>query len=191
MKFLEDIIISHGEVLPGDVLKVDSFLNHQINIEIVRKLAEEFFKIFKNEKITKILTIEASGISIACLTAMQFGCPVLYAKKNKSSNVGSDVLSTTVYSYTHNVNNSIIVSKKYISEDDCILIIDDFLAKGSALTGLIEIVNKSGAKLVGAGIVIEKAYQDGGAKLRESGVRIESLAKIKSMSTNGSIEFCE
>ena len=189
MKLLEDKILNEGRVLPGDVLKVDNFLNHQIDVELVNKLGEEWYRLFKDEGITKILTIEASGIGIACLAAQHFGVPVLFAKKSKSSNIGSDFYTTKVTSYTHGQVYDVIVSKKYISENDRVLVIDDFLANGCALKALIELAKMSGATVVGAGVAIEKAYQGGGDEVRKMGYRVESLARIAAMN-DGKIEFC-
>ena len=190
MKLLEDKIRKDGRVLPGEVLKVDSFLNHQIDVELVYALGEEWHRLYKDCGVTKILTIEASGIGIACLAAKHFGVPVLFAKKSKSSNIGNDFYTTQVVSYTHGQTYDVIVSKKYISPDDKILILDDFLANGSALRALITLAEMGGAKVVGAGIAVEKAFQPGGDEIRALGYRIESLARIASMDADGKIEFC-
>ena len=189
MKLLEQRILKDGLVLPGNVLKVDSFLNHQIDIDLIDELGAEWKRLYANEKITKIATIEASGIGIACIVARHFNVPVIFAKKSKSNNIGSDFYTTPVVSYTHGNTYDVIVSKKYLSPDDRILIIDDFLANGSALRALIDIVEMSGATVVGAGIAIEKAYQPGGKQIRDLGYRIESLARVKSMA-DGKIESC-
>ena len=189
MDLLEQRILKDGIVLPGNVLKVDSFLNHQIDIDLIDALGAELKRLYADEKITKILTIEASGIGIACLVARHFGVPVVFAKKSKSSNIGSDFYTTPVVSYTHGNTYDVIVSKKFLFPDDRILIIDDFLANGSALRALIEIVESSGATVVGAGIAIEKAYQPGGQQIRDLGYRVESLARVKSMA-DGKIQFC-
>ncbi len=189
MELLEERIKKDAQVLPGDILKVDNFLNHQIDVPFLSKVCEEFYRLYKDEGVNKILTIEASGIGIACLTAAYFNCPVVFAKKSKSSNIGDDFYSSEIYSYTHGNTNKVIVSKKYIGSADRILIIDDFLAKGNALVGLSDIVKQSGAVLVGAGIAVEKEYQGGGNMLRAAGMRIESLAKIKSMTDDGKLEF--
>lgn len=191
MRLLEERILKDGKVYPGNVLKVDSFINHQIDVVLLREIAKEFHKLFKNEGITKILTIEASGISIASFTAEEFGVPVLFAKKTKTKNISPNVYSSRVESFTHGDVNDVVVSKEFISEDDKILIIDDFLAQGNALKGLIELVELAGAKVVGAGIVIEKAFQPGGEEIRKSGVRVESLARIKRMTDDGEICFCD
>lgn len=190
MKLLEERIIKDGKVLAGDVLKVDSFLNHQIDVELVSALGAEWKRLFENDGVTKILTIEASGIGIACLAAQYFKVPVVFAKKSKSSNIGNDFYTSSVVSYTHGQTYKVIVSKKYINEGDRILIIDDFLANGSALKALISICEKGGATVVGAGIAIEKAYQAGGNEIRERGYRVESLAKISYMNDTDGIVFC-
>ncbi len=190
MKLLEERIVKDGKILPGNVLKVDSFLNHQIDVNLIDDCAEEWYRLFKDEKINKIMTIEASGIGIACIVARHFNVPVLFAKKSKSSNIGSDFYSTSVVSYTHGRTYDVIASKNYINKGDRILLIDDFLANGSALRAMINLAEQGGATVVGAGIAIEKAYQHGGDDIRKDGYRIESLAKIASMSEDGSIEFC-
>ena len=191
MQLLENRIIADGQILEGDILKVDSFLNHNIDIPFVWKLAEELHRLYSDCGVTKILTIEASGIAIASLTARCFGVPMLFAKKSKSSNITGEVFSSTAHSYTHGCDNNIIVSKKFLGKDDKVLIIDDFLAQGSALSALWDITNQAGAETVGAGIIIEKEYQGGGNLLRKKGLRIESLAKIKSMSKENGIAFCK
>lgn len=191
MKLLEDRILKDGHIGADNVLKVDSFLNHQIDVSFVCELGKEFYRLFKDENITKILTIEASGIGIACLTAQYFGVPVVFAKKTKTINIYSDTYNATVHSYTHKKDYDIVVSKEFLSKEDNVLIIDDFLAKGSALTALLMLIEKSGAKTAGAGIVIEKAYQGGGNLVRDMGIRVESLAKIKSISEKDGIVFCK
>jgi len=189
MRLLEDRIIRDGRVLRGDVLKVDSFLNHQIDVPFLSELGKEFYRLYSSCDVNKILTIEASGIGIACLTAQYFGCPVVFAKKSKTSNIADDLYSAPVHSYTHGVTNNIVVSKGYLSAEDRILIIDDFLANGCALEGLLSVCRQAGAHVLGCGIVIEKQYQGGGDRLREAGVRVESLARIASME-DGQIVFC-
>lgn len=189
MKLLEDRILKDGIVKPGNVLKVDSFLNHQMDIPFINELGKEFRRRFQDAPITKILTIEASGIGIACVVAQQFGVPVLFAKKNKTKNIAGEVYSAQVESFTHGRVYDIIVSKKFLGPGDRVLLIDDFLANGAALQGLIKLVRDSGATLVGAGIAVEKAFQPGGDLIRSMGVRVESLARIKAMSSKG-IEFC-
>lgn len=191
MKLLEDRILKDGHIGADNVLKVDSFLNHQIDVSFVCELGKEFYRLFKDENITKILTIEASGIGIACLAAQYFGVPVVFAKKTKTINIYSDTYNATVHSYTHKKDYDIVVSKKFLSKEDNVLIIDDFLAKGSALTALLMLIEKAGAKTAGAGIVIEKAYQGGGNLVRDMGIRVESLAKIKSISKKDGIVFCK
>lgn len=191
MKLLEDRILKDGHIGADNVLKVDSFLNHQIDVNFVCELGKEFYRLFKDENITKILTIEESGIGIACLTAQYFGVPVVFAKKTKTINIYSDTYNATVHSYTHKRDYDIVVSKDFLNKDDNVLIIDDFLAKGSALTALLMLIEKAGAKTAGAGIVIEKAYQGGGNLVRDMGVRVESLAKIKSISKKDGIVFCK
>lgn len=191
MDYLKAKILSDGVVKKGNVLKVDSFLNHQMDVRLYNEIGKEFYRLFGDCNVTKILTIEASGIGIACVTAQSFNyCPVVFAKKSKTSNVSDSVYTSQVESFTHSNVNTVIVSKEYIKPEDRILIIDDFLANGAALTGLIDIVNQAGATVVGAGIVIEKGFQDGGKKLREKGYRIESLAIIDSMNDEtGEIVF--
>ena len=191
MQLLEERINKDGIVKEGNVLKVDSFLNHQIDVSFVCELGKEFYRLFKDENITKILTIEASGIGIACLAAQYFGVPVVFAKKTKTINIYSDTYNATVHSYTHKKDYDIVVSKEFLSKEDNVLIIDDFLAKGSALTALLMLIEKAGAKTAGAGIVIEKAYQGGGNLVRDMGIRVESLAKIKSISKKDGIVFCK
>lgn len=191
MKLLEDRILKDGHIGADNVLKVDSFLNHQIDVNFVCELGKEFYRLFKDENITKILTIEASGIGIACLAAQYFGVPVVFAKKTKTINIYSDTYNATVHSYTHKKDYDIVVSKEFLSKEDNVLIIDDFLAKGSALTALLMLIEKAGAKTAGAGIVIEKAYQGGGNLVRDMGIRVESLAKIKSISKKDGIMFCK
>lgn len=191
MKLLEDRILKDGHIGTDNVLKVDSFLNHQIDVNFVCELGKEFYRLFKDEHITKILTIEASGIGIACLAAQYFGVPVVFAKKTKTINIYSDTYNATVHSYTHKKDYDIVVSKEFLSKEDNVLIIDDFLAKGSALTALLMLIEKAGAKTAGAGIVIEKAYQGGGNLVRDMGIRVESLAKIKSISQKDGIVFCK
>lgn len=189
MRLLEERIVRDGKVRDGNVLKVDCFLNHQMDVEFFGEMAKEFYSLFGADKITKILTIEASGIGIACITAQVFNCPVIFAKKSKTKNIAGDVYTAKVESFTHGGTYDIIVSKEFLKSSDRVLIIDDFLANGSALSGLSSLVRDAGATLVGAGIAIEKAFQHGGDALREQGLRIESLARIKSMEA-GKIEFC-
>lgn len=190
MNFLEERILKDGIVKEGNVLKVDSFLNHQIDVELMDMMGAEFKKRFYGKKITKILTIEASGIGIACITARYFHVPVVFAKKTQTVVQDDDKYSAEVESFTHKCMNHVFVSKKYITADDHILIIDDFLAHGQAALGLIEIIKKAGATLEGIGIAIEKGFQDGGKALREKGIQLESLAIVDYMdSSTGKIEF--
>ena len=190
MQLLEDRIRRDGIVRDGGVLKVDSFLNHQMDVAFFVEMAKEFERLYHNCGINKILTIEASGIGVACITAQYFGCPVVFAKKNKTLNIAGDVWTSKVKSFTHGRVYDIIVSKDFLTADDRVLIIDDFLANGAALQGLIELVRQAGATVVGAGICIEKAFQPGGELIRGMGIRVESLARIKSMSVENGIEFC-
>lgn len=190
MQLMEERIRKDGKVKNGQILKVDSFLNQQMDIAFFEEMAKEFYKLFGDCGVSKILTIEASGIGIACLVGQRFKCPVVFAKKNKTKNISDEVYTSKVESFTHGQVYDIIVSKEYLTSTDRVLIIDDFLANGAALTGLVNLVKDAGAYLVGAGIAIEKAFQPGGDMLRAQGVRIESLARIKSMSEDGVIEFC-
>ncbi len=184
MQLLKDKIISDGIVKAGGVLKVDSFLNHQIDIPLYNEMGKEFARLFKGQEITKILTIEASGIGIACIAAQYFNVPVVFAKKMQSKNLDGEIYTSQVHSFTHGKDYTIRVSKKFISKADRVLIIDDFLANGKALIGLINILEQAGATLVGAGIAIEKGFQEGGRALREQGINIQSLAIIKEMDEN-------
>ena len=190
MNFLEERILKDGIIKQGNVLKVDSFLNHQMDIDLMDKMGEEFYNRFKHKKVTKVLTIEASGIAIACSVARKFSVPVVFAKKSKSINIDGDMYIAEVESFTHKNKNNVIVSKKFISEDDHVLIIDDFLANGCALQGLISIAEAAGAKVSGLGIAIEKGFQIGGKIIRNLGYQLESLAIVESMdSDNGTLEF--
>ena len=185
MKRMEEMILKEGKILPGGVLKVGSFLNQQVDIQLMREIGDEVARLYKDSGATKILTIESSGIPIAISAGFAMNLPVVYAKKNKSSNVSGDVYSTPVKSFTHGNTNNVVVTKEYLSFDDKVLIVDDFLAHGSALTGLIDIVNQAGATLVGCVAAIEKGFQMGGDRLREQGYRIESLAIIDEMTDDG------
>ena len=185
---MEQRILEDGVMEGEDVLKVDSFLNHQMDVALFAEMGKEWARLFAQDNVTKILTIEASGIGIACVVAQQFGVPVLFAKKNKTKNIAGQVYTAQVESFTHGRVYDIIVSKKFLGPGDRVLLIDDFLANGAALQGLIKLVRDSGATLVGAGIAVEKAFQPGGELIRSMGVRVESLARIKSMSSQG-IEF--
>lgn len=190
MQSLKAKILKDGKVKPGNVLKVDSFLNHQMDIHILEEIGEEFKRRFEGAGINKILTIEASGIAIACMTAKVFEVPLVFAKKNQTKNIAGDVYTSRVQSYTHGRIYDIIVSKEFLTAEDKILIIDDFLANGCALDGLIDVVNQAGATIEGIGIVIEKCFQGGGNRIREKGIRVESLAMIESM-TDDSLTFKE
>ena len=181
MDILKQRIIEDGRILDGGVLKVDSFLNHQVDVELLNEIGKEFKERFKNEKIDKILTAEVSGIAIAAIAAQYFNVPMVFAKKTESKNLDEDKYESQVYSYTKGKVYKIMVAKRYLKEDENILIIDDFLAKGKAVAGLIDIVNKAHVNLVGVGVVIEKGFQEGGKGLRGSGIKLESLAIIDSM----------
>ena len=183
MNFLEERIVKDGIVKEGNVLKVDSFLNHQMDIRLFDQIGEEFKKRFEGTPINKILTIEASGIGIACVAARQFDVPVIFAKKSKSINIEGEVYVAEVESFTHKCKNQVIVSKKFLNPDDNVLIIDDFLANGCALQGLISIVTSAGANVAGIGIVIEKGFQTGGQIIRNLGYHLESLAIVDGMDT--------
>ena len=189
MELLERRILEDGAVLPGGILKVDSFLNHQMDTALFKAMADEFYALYSGCGVNKILTVEASGIGLACITGQVFGCPVLFAKKSKTRNLDGDFYTAQVESFTHGGVNTVMVSRDYLSRNDRVLIVDDFLANGAALSGLISLVEQSGAKVVGAGIAIEKALQPGGNRIRSHGYRVESLARIKSMSDDGKIEF--
>ena len=192
MNFFEERILKDGVVKEGNVLKVDSFLNHQMDVELLDKMGQEFYNRFKDKGITKVLTIEASGIGIACFVAKYFGVPAVFAKKSKSVNIDGDMYTAEVESFTHKNKNQVIVSKKFLSPDDCVLIIDDFLANGCALQGLISITESSGATVGGIGIAIEKGFQIGGTIIRTLGYKLESLAIVESMNAaTGEIKFRE
>lgn len=192
MNFLEERIAKDGIVKEGNVLKVDSFLNHQMDIELLNEIGKEFKRRFDGKPINKILTIEASGIGIACIAAQYFGAPVVFAKKAKSINLEGEMYVAEVESFTHKCKNQVIVAKKFLGEDDHVLIIDDFLANGCALQGLIQIVQSAGATVEGIGITVEKGFQSGGRIIRNLGYQLESLAIIDSMDCeNGTIHFRE
>ena len=191
MKALEEKIKAEGKVYPGRVLKVGSFLNHQIDVPFMEKIGKEFYELYKYDDITKILTIEASGIGVACLTAAFFDVPVLFAKKSKSKNISDDCYCCQVTSYTHGIVSDIFVEKQFLTKDDTVLIVDDFLANGCALEGLLCLCDMANAKVAGCGIVIEKAFQDGGSRIRNMGVRVESLCRIKEMSPEEGITFID
>ena len=190
MKSLEERIRKDGTVKAGNVLKVDSFLNHQMDIDLFNEMGKEWARLFADRKITKILTVEASGIGIACVAAQHFHVPVVFAKKSQSVNIDGEVYSTKIESFTHKRVYDVIVSKKFLHPEDHILIIDDFLANGCALEGLIDIVNKAGASVEGVGIAVEKGFQKGGDLIRSKGIRVESLAIVESMDDKtGEITF--
>ena len=192
MKLLEERILKEGIIKEGNVLKVDSFLNHQMDIELFNEFGKEFKRLFGDKPINKVLTIEASGIGIACIVAQHFGVPVVFAKKTQSINIDGAVYSTKVESFTHKKVYDVIVSKKYIGPEDHVLIIDDFLANGCALEGLVDIVQSAGATVEGIGIIIEKGQQKGGRVIREKGLHLESLAIIEDMDcVNKTITFRE
>ncbi|MDD6710382.1 MAG: xanthine phosphoribosyltransferase [Ruminococcus sp.] len=192
MNFLEERIVKDGIVKEGNVLKVDNFLNHQMDIDLFNQMGEEFKKRFEGKNINKIVTIEASGIGIACVVAQHFGVPVVFAKKSKSINIEGDMYIAEVESFTHKCKNQVIVSKKFLNEDDHVLVIDDFLANGCALQGLISIINQAGGTVEGIGIAIEKGFQVGGNIIRNLGYQLESLAIVEDMDANtGKITFRE
>ena len=189
MELLEQRILRDGKIRPGGILKVDGFLNHQIDPALLYDMAREFQRLFADEGVNKILTIEASGIAMACMTGYLFGCPLVFAKKSKSRNISDDVYAVEVASFTHGNTNTVVVSREYLGPEDRVLLIDDFLATGAALVGLKALVEQAGGTVVGAGIAIEKAFQGGGDRLRAQGLRIESLARIAAMGDD-SITFC-
>lgn len=190
MDLLKKKILEEGQVYAGNILKVDCFLNHQIDCGFLAEVGKEFHRLYQNEGVNKILTIEASGIAIGAMVAQEFGCPLVFAKKNKTKNIAGDVYTAPVESFTHGTTYNIMVSKKFLNPGDKVLIVDDFLAIGNALNGLISLVKESGAELVGCGTVIEKGYQHGGDQLRAEGIRVESLAIIESMDADkGEIVF--
>ena len=191
MELLEQRIRKDGKIRSGNVLKVDSFLNHQMDVKLFQEIGREFLRLFGDCGVTKILTIEASGIGIACITAQYFNVPVIFAKKNKTKNIAGDVYTSKVESFTHGKVYDIIVSKEFLLPSDRVLLIDDFLANGSALQGLIQLVREAGATLVGAGVCVEKAFQPGGGLIRSMGVRVEALARVQSMSQESGVIFCE
>ena len=188
MKALEEKILKEGKVLPGNILKVGSFLNHQLDVDFIMEMGKEITRLFENSGVTKILTIETSGIAIAVGAAAAMHIPVVFAKKNKTSNISGDVYKTVVHSYTHGTDYTVVVEKDYLKKGDNILIVDDFLANGKALAGLFDIISQSGASAAGAACAIEKGFQRGGDQLRAEGIRVESLAIIDSME-DGNIVF--
>lgn len=188
MKALEQAILAHGKVLPGDVLKVDSFLNHQIDPQLMQEMGQEFADLYKDAGLTKILTLEASGIAPAVMAGLILGVPVVFGRKRKSVTLQDNIYTADVYSFTKKVTNTISVSKDFLNEEDTVLIIDDFLANGEAAKGLLSVANQAGAKVAGIGIVIEKGFQPGGKALREQGYRVDSLAIVSSLD-NGTVTF--
>ena len=190
MKLLEERILKDGHVKPGNVLKVDSFLNHQMDMELFNAMGKEFKRLFADKPINKILTIEASGIGIACIAAQHFNVPVVFAKKAKSINLDGEMLTTKIESFTHKRVYDVIVSRKFLGKDDHVLVIDDFLANGKASQALISIIKQAGAEVAGLGIVIEKSFQGGRAELDAQGYRVESLARVKSLA-GGKVTFID
>lgn len=191
MKLMEDRIRKDGIIEDGDVLKVGMFLNQQIDVCFISRLAQEFYRLYKDQGINKILTIEASGIGLACLCAVPFDVPVVFAKKSKSNNMTGEVYSSCVHSFTHGTDHIAVIPKTMLGPEDRVLLIDDFLARGQALHGLIDLCEQAGATIVGAGVFVEKTYQKGGDEIRARGVRVESLARIRSMSVADGIQFCD
>ena len=189
MELLEQRIKEDGEVLPGNILKVNNFLNHQVDTNLLDKMGEEFVRLYENVEVTKILTIEASGIAIAYPVARQLNVPLVFAKKHQSLNVNDDVYVTKVWSFTHKDFYNVVVAKKFLNKDDKVLIVDDFLANGNALKGMIDLVAQAGAKVQGICIAIEKGFQEGGKLIRENGYRVESLAIVDKMTDDGQIYF--
>ncbi len=189
MKLLEQRILTEGKVLPGGVLKIDSFLNHQMDPVLMSEMAKELKRLYADAGVNKVLTIEASGIAIAIMAGYEFGCPVVFAKKSKTKNISDELYTVEVESFTHGKVNTVVVSKEFLKPGDRVLIVDDFLATGAALVGLKALVEQAGGTVVGAGIAVEKVFQGGGNLLREQGMRVESLAMIASMDDN-SLTFC-
>lgn len=189
MRELEERIRRDGVAEDADVLKVDSFLNHQMDVGLFQAMGREWARLFAGEGISKILTIEASGIGIACVAALEFGVPVVFAKKSRTRNIAGDVYCVEIPSFTRGGVNTVVVSRRFLAPGDRLLLIDDFLASGAALEGLLELARQAGAQVVGAGVAVEKAFQPGGERIRAQGVRVEALARIKSMSPER-IEFC-
>lgn len=190
MQLLEQRILAEGEVKSSEILKVDRFLNHQMDPKLFLAMAEEWKRLFDGCGVNKLVTIEASGIGIAAVAGLVFDCPVVFAKKTKSRNVSDDAYTTVVHSFTHGNDNTIRITREYLSPDDRVLVIDDFLANGAALDGLITLIEGAGATVVGAGIAVEKAFQPGGARIRARGYRVESLARVQSMDPETGIVFC-
>ena len=189
MKLLEERIRKDGQVRPGNILKVDSFLNHQLDVELLEQLSKAFYEEFKDKGITRILTIEASGIALACLAAQYFKVPVVFAKKAKSKNLDGELYTSTVHSFTYGKDFTVTLAKKFLSKEDTVLLIDDFLAVGKAMRGLIDICNQAEANIAGIGIAIEKGFQSGGRELREAGYEVYSLAIVDEMTDEGDLRF--
>ncbi|MBF0982389.1 MAG: xanthine phosphoribosyltransferase [Lachnospiraceae bacterium] len=189
MKLLEERIRKDGQVRPGNILKVDSFLNHQLDVELLEQLGKAFYEEFKDKGITRILTIEASGIALACLAAQYFKVPVVFAKKAKSKNLDGELYTSTVHSFTYGKDFTVTLAKKFLSKEDTVLLIDDFLAVGKAMRGLIDICNQAEANIAGIGIAIEKGFQSGGRELREAGYEVYSLAIVDEMTDEGDLRF--
>ena len=189
MKLLEERIRKDGQVRPGNILKVDSFLNHQLDVELLEQLGKAFYEEFKDKGITRILTIEASGIALACLAAQYFKVPVVFAKKAKSKNLDGELYTSTVHSFTYGKDFTVTLAKKFLSKEDTVLLIDDFLAVGKAMRGLIDICNQAEANIAGIGIAIEKGFQSGGRELREAGYEVYSLASVDEMTDEGDLRF--
>jgi xanthine phosphoribosyltransferase len=185
MQLLQDRIRAEGRVLPGNIIKIDGFLNHRVDIGLMQELAKEFRRLFPEKEINKILTVEASGIALGAITALEFGVPMVFAKKAKSDNIEGGLYQSEIYSYTYKKKVTLLMAKQWLTQEDNVLIVDDFLANGEALRGLIVIVNQSGAKLIGVGVAVEKGFQTGGARLREQGVSLKSLAIIESADQTG------
>lgn len=185
MRILQERIQKEGKILPGNIVKIDGFLNHQVDIQLMQAIAKEFKRLFPSPQINKILTVEASGIALAAVTAIEYGVPMVFAKKAKSDNIEGGLYQSDIYSYTYKKKVTLLLSKQWLTPNDHVLIVDDFLANGEALRGLIEIVQQSGATLVGVGIAVEKGFQPGGQKLREQGIALKSLAIIEEASENG------
>ena len=185
MKLLKDKIVKEGKILPGNIVKVDGFLNHRIDIQMMEEIAKEFKRRFGNHEITMILTAEASGIALGTITAKEFGVPMVFAKKAKSDNIEGGLYASDIFSYTYKKKVTLLVSKDWISKDDKVLIVDDFMANGEAMRGLCDIVREAGAELVGIGVAVEKGFQHGGDRIREAGINIQSLAIIDQADENG------
>ena len=189
MNFLEERILKDGQVREGDILKVDSFLNHQLDIALLEQIGDAFYEHFKDKNITRVLTVESSGIAIAYPVARRFGVPAVFAKKSRSMNLDGDLYTSIVHSYTYNVDNVVTLSRQYVHPGDRVLIVDDFMANGKAVQGLMDICGQAGAEVAGIGIAIEKGFQNGGRLLREAGHDLFSLAIVDSMSDDGTIRF--